>query len=193
LLRELTADVSGISIPCRVAGAVLDTEPTVAVLGVYVPSRDRSIEKTDRKQRFIRSLIAAYDQLPADLARCAVVGGDYNVIARTHHPMHPGFLSFEFDLLDSLHTRGLVDVYERLSPGVQAHSWIGRTGDGYRYDYLHASEGIARLATSCGYVHETRDQRLTDHAAVTMTLQVHTNLLATSDPTAPEAKLVTLF
>jgi exodeoxyribonuclease-3 len=194
LLRELTEDLSAISVPCRIAGAVLDSEPTIAVLGVYVPSRDRSVAKTDRKQRFIQSLIDTYDQLPPDLARRTVIGGDYNVIARTHHPLHPGFLPFEFGLLDSLRSRGLVDIHDQLSPGVQAHSWIGRTGDGYRYDYLHVSQDLAHLATTCAYLHETREQKLTDHAAVTITLRADARCLSTSDPlTAGAADLLTLF
>ena len=194
LLRELTPDLTAISLPCRVAGAVLDSEPTTAVLGVYVPSRDRSIEKTDRKQRFISSLIETYDQLPPDLARRTVIGGDYNVIARTHRPLHQGFLPFEFGLLDSLSSRGMVDVHDRLSPGVQAYSWIGRTGDGYRYDYLHVGQDLAHLATLCAYLHETREQKLTDHAAVTMTLRVRGRRLSTSDPvTADAADSLTLF
>jgi hypothetical protein len=33
-----------------VAAGILDTEPEVAMLGVYVPSRDRSADKTEKKQ-----------------------------------------------------------------------------------------------------------------------------------------------
>ncbi|HET9894691.1 MAG TPA: hypothetical protein VFQ44_07125 [Streptosporangiaceae bacterium] len=173
---------------------MLDSEPAIAVLGVYVPSRDRSAEKTDRKQRFISSLIETYDKLPASLARHAVIGGDYNVIARTHRPLHPGFLPFEFGLLDSIHSRDLVDVYDRLSPGVQTYSWIGRTGDGYRYDYLHVAADLAHLATACAYLHETRERRLTDHAAMTMTLRAESRKLSTSNPAdSAAADALTLF
>lgn len=194
LRRELTQDLSAVSVPCRVAGAVLDSEPVIAVLGVYVPSRDRSAEKTDRKQRFISSLIESYDKLPASLARHAVIGGDYNVIARTHRPLHTGFLPFEFGLLESFHSRGLVDVHDRLSPGVQAYSWIGRTGDGYRYDYLHVAEDLAHLAIACGYLHETRELKLTDHAAMIMTLRAEARKLSTSNPAdSTAADALTLF
>ena len=44
--------------------------------------------------------------------------------------------------------------------------WVGRTGDGYRYDYFHVGRELADRIAGCGYLHETREQRLTDHAAV---------------------------
>ena len=45
--ERLTTPSATVSVPGRVAAVVLDTEPAVAVLGVYVPSRDRSAGKTE--------------------------------------------------------------------------------------------------------------------------------------------------
>ena len=115
--RDLTAEFAAVSVPCRVSAAVLGTEPAIPVIGVYVPSRDRSAGKTERKQRFIRTLVEACDKLPWDLREHLVLGGDYNVIGRTHRPLHPGFLPFEFGLLEGLRERGLVDAYEHVAPG----------------------------------------------------------------------------
>jgi exodeoxyribonuclease-3 len=53
-----------------------------------------------------------------------------------------------------------------------AYSWIGRTGDGYRYDYVHVGHGLAQQIEGCAYLHETRERRLTDHAAVTLSLRL---------------------
>jgi exodeoxyribonuclease-3 len=191
-IAESLRAFASVSIPGRVAAAVLDTQPAVAVLGVYVPSRDRSADKTEKKQTFVASLLAALDELPDDLRGRLVIGGDYNVIARTHQPLHPGFLPFEFGLLETLEAHGLVDAHERCSPGAQPHSWIGRTGDGYRYDYFHVGRELAERITTCAYLHETREQRLTDHAAVALALAVDSvERLATSNPTEDEA--MTLF
>jgi exodeoxyribonuclease III len=135
----LTASFVGVTIPGRIAAAVLDTEPAIAVLGVYVPSRDRSANKTENKQNFVASLLRALDELPTELRDRLVLGGDYNTIHRTHRPLHPSFLPFEFGLLETLELHGLVDAHERCSPGEQVYSWVGRTGDGYRYDYFHSA------------------------------------------------------
>lgn len=185
--------LSGITIPGRVAAAVLATEPAVAVMGLYVPSRDRSADKTDKKQAFVASFLKTLDELPEELRGRLVVGGDYNVIARTHRPLHPGFLPFEFGLLEQLAVHGLVDAHERCAPGEQPYSWIGRTGDGYRYDYFHVGRELAGHIQACAYLHETREQRLTDHAAVSLTLGVDTvERLETGDPSA-EDETATLF
>jgi len=189
--EPLSASFAGVTIPGRVAAAVLDTEPAVAVVGVYVPSRDRSAGKTDRKAGFIGSLLAAFDKLPDDLRGRLVVGGDYNVIARTHRPLHPGFLAFEFGFLEALEAHGLVDAHERCSPGEQPYSWMGRTGDGYRYDYFHVGRKLAAYIRGCAYLHDTREKRLTDHAAVTLNLAVdRAARLDTGDPTADDALLL---
>jgi exodeoxyribonuclease-3 len=184
--RDLTAEFASVSVQCRVSAAVLDTEPVISVIGVYVPSRDRSLDKTERKQQFIHTLIEACDNLPADLREHLVLGGDYNVIGKTHRPLHPGFLPFEFGLLEGLRKRGLVDAFEHVTSGEQAYSWIGRTGDGYRYDYLHVGPGLADLIGTCSYLHETRQLGLTDHAAMTLTLHAEVTPLETSDPVGTE-------
>jgi exodeoxyribonuclease-3 len=189
--ESLTA-FAGVTIPGRVAAAVLDTTPVVAVAGLYVPSRDRSADKTEKKQTFVASLLEAVDRLPAETRERLVICGDYNVIGRTHQPLHAGFLPFEFGLLERLQAHGLVDAHERCSPGMQAYSWIGRTGDGYRYDYFHVGPALAEQIRACMYLHETREQRLTDHAAVSLNLIVDgVRRLETSDPSANDQ--VTLF
>jgi exodeoxyribonuclease-3 len=181
-----------VSLPGRVAIATLDTQPRVTLLGIYVPSRDRSIDKTEKKERFISSLLGSLDKMPAESRSALIMGGDYNVISRHHQPRHAGFLPFEFGFLDALGVNGLIDAYDHCSPGVQPYSWIGRTGDGYRYDYFHVGGQLATRIQSCVYLHETREQRLTDHAAVTLTLNVdEVRRLETTELTTPED--MTLF
>jgi exodeoxyribonuclease III len=189
--NPLTAAFASVSVPGRVAAVVLDTEPTVAVLGMYVPSRDRSADKTAKKQTFIESLLTAVAVLPDELRTRLVVGGDYNVIARTHRPLHPGFLPFEYGLLEALAARGFVDAHEQCAPGEQPYSWIGRTGDGYRYDYFHVGHHLAERIASCAYLHETREQRLTDHAAVMLALNL--DAVQRLDTSQPADDALTLF
>lgn len=167
---------AGVSLPGRVVTAVLDTEPTVGLLGLYVPSSDRAADKVDKKRRFIASVLAAIDGLSERDRGSLVIGGDYNVIARDHQPAYRGFLPFEYALLDQLAAHGFVDAHQHCTPGVQAHSWIGRGGNGYRFDYLHIGASLTSRITSCAYVHEPREQRLSDHAAVTVALNLdHVN------------------
>ncbi|GAA3679223.1 exodeoxyribonuclease III [Nonomuraea antimicrobica] len=167
-------DFGQVSIPARVATARLDTRPATWWVSVYVPSRDRSADKTTRKELFITSLLKAIAQLGPDERGHLVIGGDYNVIAADHRPLHPGFLPFEFGMLDTLTAEGFTDTHAHMAPEAQPYSWIGRTGDGYRYDYVHVGSELTGRIRDCAYLHETRTEALTDHAAVELHLDLET-------------------
>jgi len=55
---------------------------------------------------------------------------------------------------------------------VQAHSWIGRSGNGYRFDYFHVGPALVDSIAGCSYLHEPRELKLTDHAAAVLTLRI---------------------
>jgi exodeoxyribonuclease-3 len=133
---------------------------------VYVPSRDRSAVKIDRKRAFIRSLLDALAALPASERGRALLIGDYNTVARSRVPPLPGLLGFEYEMHVELSALGFAAAHELAGMQPQAHSWIGRTGTGYLYDYIHVGEGLHDRVLSCAYLHEPRTLRLTDHAAV---------------------------
>ena len=56
-VRQALGSRLSVTLPWRAIGIVLDTEPRLAVLGVYVPSRDRTPRKIERKRAFIVSLL----------------------------------------------------------------------------------------------------------------------------------------
>jgi len=163
----------GVTLPCRARAVVLDTEPRqVALVGVYVPSRDRSDHKVARKQAFIASMLAGLRQLPAALRERLVLAGDYNAVARRHDPPLPGFFRWEYDLHDELEGIGLRPAHELRPRRDQPHSWIGRTGLGYLYDYVHVGSGLHGGVERCAYLHGPRERRLSDHAAVVVRLRI---------------------
>jgi exodeoxyribonuclease III len=156
-----------VTLPCRAIGVVLDTRPQVALLGVYVPSRDRSPAKVLRKQHFIESLLRSLGALPERLRRRLLIAGDLNVVPRHHVPKLPGFFPYEYELHERLEQLGLRAAHELLRPEQpHPHSWIGRTGLGYLYDYVHVGRGLHDRVERCAYLHGPRTRRLSDHAAV---------------------------
>jgi exodeoxyribonuclease-3 len=166
-VHEILDSHLSITLPWRVSGVVLDTEPRVAVLGVYVPSRDRSPRKVERKQSFIASLLKSVSSLPSELRRHLLLIGDYNVVARRHQPALPGFFPYEYAMHDELEDHGLRPAHELLGPHrAQPHSWIGRTGTGYLYDYVHVGDALHDRVERCAYLHGPRTRGLSDHAAV---------------------------
>jgi exodeoxyribonuclease-3 len=185
---DLTA---GISLPGRAVAVTLDTLPAVTLLGIYVPSSDRAPNKIAKKKAFLTSTLEAIARLPEQERRGFVLTGDYNVIGKTHEPRYPVFQAFEYAFLDQLGELGLTDVHQHLHPGVQVHSWYGRGGNGYRFDYFHTGAGLTAAATSCTHLEEPRTAGLSDHDAVALTL-------VTAPPqllpvTSPKTNADTLF
>ncbi|MEA2493876.1 MAG: exodeoxyribonuclease [Thermoleophilaceae bacterium] len=161
-----------VTLPWRAVGMVLDTDPRVAVLGVYVPSRDRSPVKVARKEQFIDSFLASVGRLPGSLRGRLLVVGDYNVVRREHEPWLPGFFDYEYRLHEELERLGFAAAHDLDGHSVHPHSWIGRTGTGYLYDYVHVGSALHDHVDHCAYLHEPRTTRLSDHAAVEVRLRL---------------------
>jgi exodeoxyribonuclease-3 len=161
-----------VTLPCRAQGVVLGTRPRLALLGVYVPSRDRSPEKVARKESFMASLLVALRGLSPSLRESLVLTGDYNAVARDHVPGLPGFFPYEYDFHDGLADLGLSPAHELRPYGSHPHSWIGRTGIGYLYDYAHLGAAVAPRLRRCQYLQGPRQQRLTDHAALAIRVEL---------------------
>lgn len=171
-VRDVLDAQLDVTLPWRVAGIALDTEPSVTVVGVYVPSRDRSELKVARKRDFIASLLAGVRRLPDAVRRQLLLIGDYNAVARDHQPRLPGFFPYEYEMHDALEGFGLAPAHALRPAASQPHSWIGRTGIGYLYDYVHVGEGLHDRVERCTYMHAPREQRLSDHAAVVARLRL---------------------
>src|SRR3989344_5672424 len=58
------------------------------------------------------------------------------------------------------------DAFRHVNPSLREYSWIGRTGDGYRYDHCFISENIIHSVKKCFYFHKPREKRLSDHSAI---------------------------
>lgn len=177
-----TAGERGVAVLGRVPLAAVEPPPSVdlphrlvgaeaagtRLLAVYVPSRDASQAKIERKHRFLEQLLEAVKN--SARSGPVVLIGDLNIVSRDHEPRYSAFRKWEYGALDRLAALGLVDVFAELHPGVQAHSWIGRTGNGYRYDYAFASHDLMGSIRRCEYLHEPRERGLSDHAALLLTL-----------------------
>jgi exodeoxyribonuclease-3 len=151
----------------RLVAATIPMAEPLTVVGAYVPSRDTSPAKILRKQRFLSQMTGLANRW-AD--RRLVFIGDLNIVGRTHVPRFSAFRAWEYDALESLQCGGLTDAHAELYPGLQVHSWIGRSGAGYRYDYAFVSDAIVPDLLDCSYDHGPRELGISDHAAVVLTL-----------------------
>ena len=156
---------TGAVLPFRAAAATVKAAgEAVEITGVYVPSRDASEAKTARKVRFIEAL---QQGLPAADEGVRVVLGDLNVLETEHVPHYRTFLPFEYGLYQWLTANGYLDAYRAQHRDQLEYSWVGRTGDGYRYDHAHTNAAVQ----ACDYVHAPRTELgLSDHSALTLEL-----------------------
>ncbi|MBM7774307.1 exodeoxyribonuclease-3 [Actinokineospora baliensis] len=176
-------------LPARAAGVVIDTTSgPVRVIGAYVPSRDATVDKTERKKNWIKHFTHALSTTAGSAP--ILLLGDLNVLEPDHQPAHQGqFAPFEYNFYTDLtHRHGLYDLFRHLHPHQVEHSWARRAELGYRYDHAHGTQALADALLACEYLHETRalatdGTRLTDHSALTVRLTLTaTARLITSDP-----------
>ncbi|GAA1408452.1 endonuclease/exonuclease/phosphatase family protein [Catellatospora sp. NPDC049111] len=172
-------DLTGsLSLPGRAVACSVKTDPEVTVYGIYVPSSDRSADKVGKKREFLNSLVTSLKDMPSKQRDGLVLCGDYNVITRDHDPAYRGtFLSWEYGFMDALTgDLGLVDAYRHLH-AQQEHSWHGRSGNPYCFDYIHLSPKLLPRLMACTYDHRPRTDLLTDHAAVSAQFDVRVDHL----------------
>lgn len=170
-------------LPSRVAAVTLPApDGPIQLIGAYVPSRDASADKTERKRRWLTAFHAALATERRHIH--TVLLGDLNVLEPDHQPHYRFFAPFEYDFYRQLtEDCGLVDAFRQLHPEAVEHSWVGRTGDGYRYDHAHCTVDLTGKLLACEYVHQPRVDRLSDHSALSVCLATDPGEpLITSDP-----------
>jgi exodeoxyribonuclease III len=142
----------------------------LAIVGVYMPSRERSARNVAKKRSFIRSFLDGLRQIPPVTRNRLLVAGDYNAVSRRHIPAHPGFIDCEYELHEELERLGFISGHELADFRNHPYSWVGRTGHGYLYDYFHLGRALHGRFRSCRYLDGTRRSGLSDHSAVSVAL-----------------------
>ena len=121
-------------------------------------------EKKDRKKRFLKNILNAIRKAPKPNFRVLI--GDLNVLEPNHIPKYSFFRSWEYDFYNSLISSKMKDAFRSIHPNVKEYSWIGRTGNGYRYDHCFVSDNLVSRIEKCFYLHEPRNNKLSDHSAI---------------------------
>ena len=168
-LAEIPTGIRVLSHRAQAATATVAGQ-TIGLLGLYVPSRGPRERRNQDKRAFQEEVTRA---LPAFLARASgpvIAAGDLNVIEPDHVPHYPVFGQWEYDFYQAFANSGMTDAYRKLNPSSAGHSWYGRGGNGYRFDHAFITSRDAAALRSCQYLTEPVRERLTDHAALSLTL-----------------------
>jgi exodeoxyribonuclease-3 len=150
-------------LPERVERVAVDG---IEVIGVYAPSRDQSPEKVARKRRFLAELLTT---VGADEGAQRVVIGDLNIVERSDRS--GGFAEWEYEQYDELPRLGWSDAYRTLHPERAELSWVDDEGRGHRFDHTFISSELGERLARCEYVHETREENLSDHSAMVVEIE----------------------
>lgn len=160
-------------LPERIQGVKLKTFfGDLLLTGMYVPSRGPKERKNVDKRKFQDQIIKWLDSFNNNnLKDCLLIGGDLNVIPQDHEPSYPFYGDWEYLFYDAFLKLGLIDTYKFVNQNGQEHSWIGRSGDGYRFDHLFLSGKLSSYVNTCTFIHETRALKLSDHSALYLSLK----------------------
>ncbi|KGL56835.1 hypothetical protein HQ50_00545 [Porphyromonas sp. COT-052 OH4946] len=141
----------------------------INIVGLYVPSRDSSEERIKRKKDFC---IDVANHIKDNQIAHRVICGDLNILDRGHTPHYSIFQDWEYRFYEFFINQGNVDAFRYYNPNLNDYTWVGRTNDGYRYDYFFVSNLLASKIVDCHIIHETRtSNRITDHSAVLLKLE----------------------
>ena len=140
----------------------------VEVIGVYAPSRDESVEKTARKRRFLAELLTALgERRPAR----TILIGDLNIVERSDRGADRVFQDWEYELYEELPAIGWMDAYRALHADRVELSWADSDGRGFRFDHTFITADLRERLGRCEYIHETRENDLSDHSAMVIELK----------------------
>ncbi len=73
----------------------------------------------------------------------------------------------EFKELTSLHC---FDAFRAINGTVKEYSWYSHQGNGYRYDHTIVHQDLKVITKDCQYMHKWREEGLSDHSPMMLTL-----------------------
>ncbi len=145
---------------------------SVGIMGIYVPSRNASNEKIERKKGFAIDYLNHLKSVSNASEKPYIICGDLNILEKNHRPHYNNFLKWEYDFYDRFEHFGYIDAFRLKYPSKNEYSWVGRTNDGYRYDHFFVSKSIANNIIDCYYIHDTRKIPITDHSAMRLEIEI---------------------
>jgi len=100
--------------------------------------------------------------------RSTIIVGDYNT---GHNGIDQKGNSFWYtDDLEELESSGMKDAFRMVHGNAEIYSWYSHQGNGYRYDHSYISEDLTDLIANCEYLHTFREEGISDHSPMLLSL-----------------------
>jgi len=121
----------------------------IDVIGVYLPHK--------KKHKLFDILIEeAMTETPL------IIAGDYNTGKNGIDQKGNSF--WYTDDLRNLEKEGMIDAFRHIHGDAKEYSWYSHQGNGYRYDHTYISQEVLPIVKSCHYLHDWREEGLSDHS-----------------------------
>jgi len=98
----------------------------------------------------------------------AVLVGDFN--SGKNYIDQKGNSFWYEDKLLALEKLGYLDAFRLKHGDVKEYSWFSHQGNGYRYDHTYVHESLKAIVKACYYLHDWRENGLSDHSPMLLEL-----------------------
>lgn len=132
--------------------------PAFDIYSVYFPHK--------KKHRLFEFLID--EELKTE--RPAIIVGDYNTGINGVDQVGSSFW-YEEQLIQ-LEKTGYIDAFRAINGNKKEYSWYSHQKNGYRYDHTYISVDLKPFIADCQYLHQWREDGLSDHSPMLLTLKV---------------------
>lgn len=124
------------------------------LMGVYLPHKKK------------HSLLPFITQEISKSEAPFIVVGDYNI---GHNFIDQKGDSFWYQSeLQTFEKTGMVDAFRLINGKVDEYSWFSHQGNGFRYDHTYLQESLVPIVKNCYYLHEWRQNKLSDHSPMVL-------------------------
>ncbi len=144
---------SDVNFPHSIVEAIY---PAFSVFGLYLPHK--------KKHKLFPYLIEKINE--AD--RPVILAGDFNSGINGIDQAGDSFWYSEY--LKKMNDLRVQDAFRTLNGSVKEFSWYSHQGNGYRYDHTYISEALVSILKKCYYLHEWRENKLSDHSPMVLEL-----------------------
>lgn len=128
------------------------------VFSVYLPHK--------KKHQLFPVLIEEVKSRPLP----SIIVGDYNT---GHNFIDQKGNSFWYEAeLQQLESENMVDAFRHVHKDKKDYSWYSHQGNGFRYDHTYVEDTLCPWISGCRYLHEYREDKLSDHSPMLLVLNV---------------------
>jgi len=128
------------------------------IIGVYLPHK--------KKHQLFDSIL---QQTSKEVCKPRIICGDFNTGFNFIDQAGDSF--WYTDKMKALGDASYVDAFRLIHADKKEFSWFSHQGNGYRYDHTYIHSDISPLVSNCYYLHEWREEKLSDHSPMILELK----------------------